>query len=44
MNEWWIDRDILNYRFVYIVFIHCVQENLIIVFYWNIYLRVHVEI
>ena len=27
MNEWWIDRDILKYRFVYIVFIHCVQRE-----------------
>ena len=27
MNEWWIDRDILKYRFVYIVLIHCVQRE-----------------
>ena len=42
MKEWWIDRDILKYRFVYIVFIHCVQRELN--FEHCIYLRAYVEI
>ena len=40
MNEWWIDRDDLCTSYSFIV----LKENFIIVFYWNIYLRTHVEI